>query len=386
MLYRDRNGNIVEVPTSGGGYYKTLPQPQQKQPSQIGQVVKPLGSALIGAGLKGLGGGSAAASTGGATTAGTASAAGAAAGAAAEGGSLLGGVGLGGIAAGGYTGYQQIKGAQNALKGKDMSMPEKVALALPTFGTSLVWDNLKDGAGVFGGKSKEQQARDKVRENLQQLGFFGENKDDWTLDNPDGTGFDVGKDGGARYNDRRYYELDMNSPNALQGDAIGAVNPLGYLITGGNEKLATQFAGYFTNTIMQGDGANNSDILISNALDKYKKAGFDTPEKAHAGIDDLVKAGKLDPEKAAAFHNGINAVFGSIPKQTSSSAMRNINNQVSRRSGVDRRRRSSNVYQAQTYAPNVYSPTTTAPIGSSSQFGDGFAQSLANVYLANQGL
>lgn len=59
------------------------------------------------------------------------------------------------------------------------------------------------------------------------------------------------KDGGARLEDGRGY---MDVDTAKQGASIGAMNPLAYILTGGDEKLATSFAGYFTNTVTQGDG------------------------------------------------------------------------------------------------------------------------------------
>lgn len=246
--------------------------------------------------------------------------------------------------------------------------------------------------GTFGSKKgKDQVARDQVRKALQEGGFFSEdkNKDDWTLENPDGTSFDMGKDGGARLADgRAYSELDMKSENPVQGQAIGAVNPLAYLITGGDEKLATSFAGYFTNTIMQGAGGQDLAVANANALDKYKKAGFDSPDKAHAGIDELVKAGKLDAEKAAAFHNGINTVFGIAPKANSTSGTntRQSTTTAKKPSGKKRRGSSRRTYVEQTYTPNEYAIESTAPIGTPSGYGDAFAQELANVYQSNQEL
>lgn len=289
---------------------------------------------------------------------------------------------------GGYNTYKNFgKGntTGGALSGVETGAGIGTMIA-PGVGTAI-------GAGIGGlagaalgsiktGKSADQQARDKIRANLQKIGFFGDaqNKNDWTLENPDNSSFDIGKDGGAKYNGRRYFELDMNNQNPIQGTAIGQMNPLAYLITGGDKKLGSQFAGYLTNTIMQGEGSNNQAITNVNALDKYKKAGYDNPNKAHQGIDDLLNAGKIDSDMAAAFHNGINTVFGTGPKPqaTSSGGNQSVNNNRRRNSN----RRTS--YQVQDYQPNVYSPTTTAPI-STSPYGDNFAQSLANIYLANQG-
>lgn len=279
-----------------------------------------------------------------------------------------------------------LGGKINKLRGKyDKVMNSPVGLALNP-GGYIANKALEKGFSMFGGsgKSEDQQSRDKIRAALQSGGFFSadKNQDDWTAENADGSSFDIGKDGGARLDDgRRYDEVDTKK----QGASIGATNPLAYLITGGDEKLATSFAGYLTNTVTQGKGGADLTVANANALDKYKKAGFDTAEKAHAGIDDLVKAGKLAPDKAAAFHGGINTVFGTAPKPSGTSGTMQPTTQRPANAGPKRRGDSRRVYAPQTYTPNVYSPTPTAPLGTSSPYGTDFAQALANVYTANQG-
>ena len=266
-----------------------------------------------------------------------------------------------------------LGGQLNKLRTKLDKVP---VLNLPSKVTEKV---LSEGLGAIGsGKSAEQMQRDTVRDALQEAGFFGGGKDDWTLDNADGSGWDVGADGSK-------FEQQTAVNTEKQGAAIGAMNPLAYLLTGGDEKLATSFAGYFTNTVTQGAGATDPAVANANALDKYKKAGFDTPQKAQAGIDELVKAGKLDPEKAAAFKHGINTVFGIAPKAPGTSGPTTPSD--SKPSAKKKRRGGGRrTYEEQTYTPNEYAPQTTAPMGTPSQYGDGFAQGLANIYMANQGL
>jgi hypothetical protein len=48
-----------------------------------------------------------------------------------------------GVAAGAYTGAQQIGGVARAVKGDDLSLQQQIALALPTFGTSFLYNPLK---------------------------------------------------------------------------------------------------------------------------------------------------------------------------------------------------------------------------------------------------
>lgn len=168
---------------------------------------------------------------------------------------------------------------------------------------------------VGSGKGQDQVRRDAIRKMMQEQGMFGGDKSDWTLDNADGSGFDVGKDGGARLEDgRRYFDVDTEK----QGAAIGSVNPLAYLMTGGDKQLATDMAGYLTNTITQGKGASDAATANLNALDKYKKAGFDTMDKASAGVDEMLKAGKIDQATADAFKGGLRTVYGASapPAQT----------------------------------------------------------------------
>lgn len=282
-----------------------------------------------------------------------------------------------------------LGGKLNKLRGKyDEFMDSPVGAAINPVGYAQNKILSKGLSMLGGGKDEDQQSRDRVRAALQGGGFFdpeGKSKDDWTAENADGSSFDIGKDGGARLDDgRRYDEVNTDK----QGGAIGAMNPLAYLVTGGDEKLATSFAGYFTNTITQGAGGSDMAVANGNALDKYKKAGFDTPDKAHAGIDELVKAGKIPPDKAAAFHGGINTVFGTAPKAPGTSGRKPITNSMAATPGGQRKRRGDNrrVYAQQTYTPNVYAPQTTAPMGTPSPYGDSFAQSLANVYMANQEL
>lgn len=79
-----------------------------------------------------------------------------------------GGPGMGGIMAGAYTGYQQAKGAQAALKGENMSLTQQAALALPTFGASFLYNPLKKAFG-FGGQSTHQE--EKLRQQLAEQGI-----------------------------------------------------------------------------------------------------------------------------------------------------------------------------------------------------------------------
>jgi hypothetical protein len=240
-----------------------------------------------------------------------------------------------GVATGGISGLVQI--ADQALLGgkinsarnkldKVMDSPIGMAINPIGFATNKLTDKvLEKGFSMFGsGKGKDQLRRDAIRSMMQQQGMFGGQKDDWTLENADGSSFDVGKDGGARLSDgRRYFDVDTKT----QGAAIGSVNPLAYLMTGGDQKLATEMAGYLTNTITQGKGASDAATANLNALDKYKKAGFDTMDKASMGIDEMLKAGKIDQATADAFKGGLKTVYGaSTPAPVSNPSKTTVQN------------------------------------------------------------
>lgn len=105
-----------------------------------------------------------------------------------------------GIAAGAWTGGQQLSGMQNAFSGNDLSFTEEAALALPTFGTSFLFDKFG------GGKGKDQQGRDAVRANAQQQGWLD---DSYMLNLGGDRKYDLGKDGS-----KGNYNIDFSKPGA----------------------------------------------------------------------------------------------------------------------------------------------------------------------------
>lgn len=114
------------------------------------------GEALFPGGSSAAGGGEAAATTGSGllqTAPGT------------VGGSILPAAG---IAAGAYTGYQQLQGARNALQGDDLTFQQQAALALPTFGTSFLYNPVKDYFG-WGNQNRWKEEGDRLRR-LQEQG------------------------------------------------------------------------------------------------------------------------------------------------------------------------------------------------------------------------
>lgn len=79
--------------------------------------------------------------------------------------------GAGAVAGGAYTGYQQATGAADFLQGNSLKTPQKVALALPTFGTSLFSDQIQDTFGL-GGKDEFKTEQNRLNK-LKEAGVLG---------------------------------------------------------------------------------------------------------------------------------------------------------------------------------------------------------------------
>lgn len=165
---------------------------------------------------------------------------------------------------------------------------------------------------VTSGKHKDQYARDEVRAAMKEKGIIDEN---YGLELYDGTKFNIGLDGGARpeysfSGGRRPYEV--NAENQFSGQAVGWANPLAYILTGGDRKLSTDYAGYFANASMS--NAQTIEGVRANML-KFMENMKLTPEMATQQIDQLLSAGKISEQEAAAFRNGLGTLIAGDPKQ-----------------------------------------------------------------------
>jgi len=213
---------------------------------------------------------------------------------------ITGGVGLGGIAAGGYTGYQQFQGAKNVVKGKDLTPTQQIALALPTFGGSLVYNYTPLG----GGKSKDQTNRDKTRMNLQNVKLID---DKYNVKLADGSAYNVGVDGkpNAMYGqykgkDLRPYELNLDDPIVQQ--TIPLINPLVAVLTGGDPKQQSDFTGYLVRAAMSNANGDPKKIL-ANIQSFYGQIAA-SPTALKAELDKLKSAGKITDEQYNVYVNG----------------------------------------------------------------------------------
>ncbi len=148
------------------------------------------------------------------------------------------------------------------------------------------------------GKHEDQIARDGVRDILQQNGIIDEN---WSLTLADGSKFNIGVDGRNSFTnldgtERLVYNTDGSNP--LTPDAIAMVNPLAFLISGGNKKLMNDFAGYFTNAIL----SNADSIEKAHENAQFLFASFNIPmEGAQQVLAQSFQQGALSEEEYAVF-------------------------------------------------------------------------------------
>ncbi len=127
--------------------------------------------------------------------------------------------------------------------------------------------------GVFGKKKKhpEHVARDQMRALLQEAGFLDK---DYSLKLADGSVFSLAVDGKKKLENvgggsRFGYQFDPTHPHS--GAAIGMLQPLAQILTGGDQKLATDLTGYLVNAVT----SNTGDLsqVRQNVIAIYEQSG-----------------------------------------------------------------------------------------------------------------
>lgn len=224
-------------------------------------------------------------------------------------GALGTGLGAGAVAA--YYGPSYWKYANNLREGKTTqdSAIKTAALTNPITAWAVP---IADKFGIsFGsnGKGKDQLRRDQVRNNLADNGII-KGGNDYNLGFSDGSSFDIGKDGGARLTNaagqkRQYSDVDFSDPRA--GQVVGALNPLVNIITGGDKKLSNDFAGLYTNAVL--NGASDDNTINARIRELYAKHGINNAADANKVLGQLAADKKLDSSLVPVFANGLNTVF-----------------------------------------------------------------------------
>ena len=159
------------------------------------------------------------------------------------------------------------------------------------------------------GKGKDQLARDSVRDYMQKNDMVDK---DWNLHLANGATFDIGKDGKSSLMNkdggkRLTYETDFSNP--LTGPTIGLANPLAYALCGGDRKLATAFAGYFTNAAIS--NTDDPEIARQNMVAIFETFKT-TPEQMIGALGSLAQSGKISDGELQAFTNGIKELMTPI--------------------------------------------------------------------------
>lgn len=148
---------------------------------------------------------------------------------------------------------------------------------------------------LLGGKGKDQLARDAVRKNLLESGFVD---DKYNVALSDGSTYNIGVDG-SKFG--KASDVDFSKEGI--GEVVGAINPLAEILTGGDDKLRSDFAGYLTNAV------SSSGDVNENVKGLYAKAGIDKTSATEA-LNAMAEAGSITPEEKAAYLNGLNTIFG----------------------------------------------------------------------------
>lgn len=152
---------------------------------------------------------------------------------------------------------------------------------------------------ITSGKHKDQKVRDAVRENLLSAGIIDDN---YSIGLADGSRYNVGIDGGPKeeFGGRRPFEIDSSNPMAQY--AVAWINPLVHLGIGGNEKIKTDFVGYFANAAMS--NAKTLEDVRDNVHAIFGQFGVND-ETLSRGIVSAAQQGLLDEQTAMAYLGGI---------------------------------------------------------------------------------
>ena len=162
-------------------------------------------------------------------------------------------------------------------------------------------------SSFFGGhKHKDQVARDDFRKLLMQGGMIDS---DYQLTLADGSKFDIGLDGGHRYqgvdgSSLHAYDVDFSNP--LSAQVVSWLNPLLKVITQGSLKLQSDFVGYFTNAAL----SNSTDIngARANVLKFYQRAGIG-PENIAQALMQMQQSGAMSEGELGAYAAALQDLF-----------------------------------------------------------------------------
>lgn len=149
------------------------------------------------------------------------------------------------------------------------------------------------------GKHPDQKVRDSVRALLVDKGVISP---DYKIALADGSLFDIGIDGGpkAALGGRRPYEVDFTNPLAQY--AVSWLDPVLDLLSQGNQKVKTDFVGYFANAALS--NAHDVSGVRDNVQAIIQQFGI-TDEALAQAVAQAAEAGTLDRQTALTYLHGI---------------------------------------------------------------------------------
>lgn len=178
------------------------------------------------------------------------------------------------------------------------------------------------GGGAFGsGKGEDQRQRDAWRRDMQQLGLIDEN---YQVRLPNGTYFDMGKDGNARLaNGLRYYETDTNNP--VTEHVIGMTKPIAAVLTAGDDRLSGDITAYLTNAAMQNGGTYEG--ARQAVVSMLRDLGINKVETLVDELQQLRASGAIDETR----FNELQANALALSKKRKDEAIRTANAAIQQR-------------------------------------------------------
>lgn len=183
---------------------------------------------------------------------------------------------------------------------------------------------LETGLGAFsGGKSKEQQGRDKIRAIAKQSGLVNS---DWKVTLADGSMADIGKDGNSEKHQftnpdkvigqvRDLNPYDVDYTNDLDFSSNMMTSALTRLMAGGKGTSIDQVAGEFANAALGNVGfgqdmtEENFAKVRDNARGFFVQKGIKSKEDAYALSNQMFAEGRITEMDAVSIQQGINMAF-----------------------------------------------------------------------------
>ncbi len=204
---------------------------------------------------------------------------------------LTGGVGLGGLAAGAYTGYEQFQGLKGALKGEDLSLTQQAALALPTFGASLLYNPVKKALGI--GHSQNYYDHQNREQLLNQV-FKG---------SPQSVKMGPGTYDLSAETDKTKFNHQIDHTNPAAEQAITYFKPLAMMLGNGDQKMTDDLIRIFYNQTTDG-GKVDENGLRQAALRVYNHFGL----KPSQVTDFITQQSGLPDDQVAGLRSGVDAL------------------------------------------------------------------------------